>query len=138
HHRLSGVVGSGARAVLDNNRLTDALRQPLPDEPRQHVLRAAGRNADDDPDGPAWIGLPPRKPSRGRPHGNACTPTQDLATGPRQGGLLLRSRTDRRIPHPDAKSKRRVRNGPRRGRPAVMPALRMGALLALFLSRTSL
>ena len=47
--RIGADVGAGARPVLDNELLAEALRQPLADQTRDDVEGAAGRNADDDP-----------------------------------------------------------------------------------------
>ena len=41
HHRFGGKVARGARTVLDKERLFETLRQPLSDQTRHDVDRAA-------------------------------------------------------------------------------------------------
>ena len=60
HHRLGPDVAAGARAVLDQDRLADPLRQPLPHQPGIDVGAATGRKSDDDADRLRRIGLRPR------------------------------------------------------------------------------
>ena len=47
HDRLGADVAAGARPVLDDEWLAEPLRQPLPDQAREDVGRAAGGNGDD-------------------------------------------------------------------------------------------
>src|SRR6202022_3105368 len=60
--RLGGDSPLGARSVLDDEWLAEALRQPLTDQARADVGRAAGRKANDDTDRPRRKGLPPADP----------------------------------------------------------------------------
>jgi hypothetical protein len=48
-------VAGGADAVLDDHALIPALRQPVGNDARESVRRAAGREADDDVDRPCGI-----------------------------------------------------------------------------------
>jgi hypothetical protein len=43
-------VAAGADLVLDDELLAEFFRQLLPDQPRHHIDRAAGRERHDDPD----------------------------------------------------------------------------------------
>ena len=47
HDRLGGDIAAGARPVLDDEWLAEPLRQPLTDQAREDVVRAAGGKADD-------------------------------------------------------------------------------------------
>ena len=42
HDHVSGDIGAGARAVVDNERLTETLRQPLANQAREDVGSAPG------------------------------------------------------------------------------------------------
>src|SRR5215467_8401248 len=55
--RLQGNVGAGSWPVLDNELLTEPLRQPLSHEACENVGRAARRKAHDPAHRPRWIGL---------------------------------------------------------------------------------
>src|SRR6476619_5514801 len=47
HDHFSGCVGAGAGPVLDDDGLAEVLRQPLPDQARENVVRTAGGRRDD-------------------------------------------------------------------------------------------
>ena len=47
HDRLGGDIAAGARPVVDDELLTEPLRQPLTHQARDDVELAAGRKADD-------------------------------------------------------------------------------------------
>ncbi len=59
HDRLGGDIAAGARPVFDDELLAEPLRQPLADQARDDVGRAAGGKADDDAHRPRRIGLRP-------------------------------------------------------------------------------
>ena len=66
HDRLGGDIAACARPVLDDELLAEPLRQPLTDQTREDVVRAAGGKADDDAHRPRRIGLRPSE-ARSRP-----------------------------------------------------------------------
>ena len=55
--RFGGNMGTGPRPVLDDERLTEPLRQPLADQTCGNVGRAASRKSDDDAHQTRWIAL---------------------------------------------------------------------------------
>src|SRR5262249_49559149 len=57
--RLGADIASRARPVLDDEWLTEPLRQPLPHQAREDVTHAAGWKADDNAHRPRRIGLSP-------------------------------------------------------------------------------
>ena len=81
HHRLGGDIGAGARAILDDELLAKALRQPLADQSRSNVGRCAGRKAADDAHRPRRIGLRERDPRDRWQRGSACCQMQKSSTG---------------------------------------------------------
>jgi hypothetical protein len=48
HHRFGRDIAAGARPVVDDDSLAQAIRQPLADHAGDDVGRAAGRNLDDE------------------------------------------------------------------------------------------
>ena len=64
-------IGAGAAAVLDDDRLTDPLRQRLRDQARNDVEGAAGRNGHDQMDRPRRISLCAGDPWQRWKRGNA-------------------------------------------------------------------
>ena len=54
---LAGDIAAGAGAVLDHDRLAERLLEPLAEDARHHVARAAGREAEHERDRPRRIGL---------------------------------------------------------------------------------
>ena len=81
HDRLGGDIAAGARPVLDNERLTEAFRQPLADQPCNDVDVVAGGEADDDVHRPRRIGLRPGDPRDGRQRGSARGQMQKIPAG---------------------------------------------------------
>src|SRR5262249_12771413 len=77
---LGGDIGGGTRPVLDDERLTEPLRQPFRHEPRRDVDRLAGGKADDDAHRPVWIGLRIRDRRDGRQGGSPCREMPEAAT----------------------------------------------------------
>ena len=67
---FSGCVGAGARPVLDDEGLAETLRQPLPDQARENVVRTAGGGWDDHAHRPRRKCLCPRDPRRRRQCGS--------------------------------------------------------------------
>ena len=78
HDRLDGDIAAGAGPVLDQKILTDMLRQPLAQQPRDHVGRAAGIEADDQPHRPRRKGFGARDARRRRQRGHAGGETQKV------------------------------------------------------------
>ena len=81
HDRLCPNIGATARTGLNEERLAQALGQPLAHQTRQYVSRAAGSRRDDEPDWPRRIGLRSRNGCHGRQRGGACGEMQKLAAG---------------------------------------------------------
>ena len=65
-------AAAGARPVLDHERLTEAFRQPLRDQPCDDVIAARRRKADDQSHRSRRIGLRASKARDGRQPGSAC------------------------------------------------------------------
>src|SRR6266446_9407308 len=76
HHRFGGKVARGARTVLDKERLTEALRQPLTDQTRHDVDRAARGKPKHHADRPHRIRLCAGCPRDGREGGGTCRQLQ--------------------------------------------------------------
>jgi hypothetical protein len=57
HYSFGRDIAARAGTVLDDDRLPKAILQPLTDDARQNVGRAAGGKADENPDRPRRIGL---------------------------------------------------------------------------------
>ena len=57
HDHLGPDVAGGARPVVDHQRLAELIRQPLSDDARDDVGRAAGREGDDQAHRPRRISL---------------------------------------------------------------------------------
>src|SRR5262245_60145753 len=55
HDRFGADIAATSWPVIDDEWLAEPLRQPLTDEARQNVLRAAGGNGDDQAHWPRWI-----------------------------------------------------------------------------------
>ncbi len=62
HRSLGCDIAAGARPIFDNEWLAEPLREPLPDQARTDVSRAARSVADDNPDRPRRIALRPCDP----------------------------------------------------------------------------
>ena len=80
HDRLGGDIAAGARPVLDDELLAEPLRQPLTDQARDDVGRAAGGKADNDAHRPRRIGLRPSDARHGRQRGSARGQMQKLSS----------------------------------------------------------
>src|SRR5262250_997153 len=78
HDRLYTDIATTTRTVLDDELLTEALRQPLPNEARSNVVNTTGRKWDNDAHRPRRIGLRPRDPRERRQRGSACGEMQKL------------------------------------------------------------
>jgi hypothetical protein len=59
HHRLGGDIAGGARSILDDEWLTEPFRQPLTDQARDDVDRAARGKSENHAHRPDRIGLSP-------------------------------------------------------------------------------
>ena len=81
HDRFGGDIAGAPRPVVDDDGLTETLRQPLADQTREHVTGAAGREADHDAHRPRWIGLRPRSERHRRKRGSTRCQMQKVSAG---------------------------------------------------------
>src|SRR5262249_42474879 len=81
HDGVGGVVAAGACRVLNNELLTEPLREPLSYQTRDDVARTAGAIADDDAYRPGWIGLRPCDARDSRERGSACCEMEKISAG---------------------------------------------------------
>src|SRR6266404_9535275 len=81
HDRLGGDVAAGSRTVVDDERLTEPLREPLTYQARRDVRTASGREAHNDAHRPRWIGLRPSSTRHGRERGSARGEMEKISTG---------------------------------------------------------
>src|SRR5262249_22746603 len=81
HDRLGGDVAAGSRTVVDDERLTEPLREPLTYQARRDVRTASGREANNDAHRPRRIGLRPSEPGDGRERGSAHRQMQKMSAG---------------------------------------------------------
>src|SRR5262245_41651834 len=87
HDRLYTDIATTARTVLDDELLTEALRQPLTNEARSNVVNTTGRKWDNDAHRPRRIGLRPRNWRRHRQPGSAGGQIQKTSAGKFQSNL---------------------------------------------------
>src|SRR5262245_25875386 len=73
-------MAAGARTVVDDERLTEPLREPLTYQSRRDVRAASGREANNDAHRPRRIGLRPSEARYSRQHGDARGQMQELST----------------------------------------------------------
>src|SRR5262245_31418051 len=76
HHRLGADAAARARTVVDQELLTETLRQPLADEACDNVGPATGSRGDDDPHWSRRIRLRRCNAPKGREDGGARYKTQ--------------------------------------------------------------
>src|SRR5262249_37646785 len=81
HDRLGADIAARAWSILDDERLTEPLRQPLTHQTRDDVARTGRSERHDDAHRPRWIGLRPSDPRHGRQRGSARGQMQEFATG---------------------------------------------------------
>ena len=81
HDRLGADIAAGTRPVVDDELLAEPLRQPLTDQARDDVGRAAGGIANNDAHRPRRIGLRPCEARHGRQRGSARGQMQKLYGG---------------------------------------------------------
>src|SRR5215510_8684780 len=81
HDRLGCDVAAGSRTVVDDERLTEPLGEPLTYQARRDVRTASGREANNDAHRTRWIGLRPSNTRHGREGGSAGGQTQELSAG---------------------------------------------------------
>src|SRR5262249_42791085 len=72
HDGLGSDIATGARPVLNDELLTELLRQPLTYYARDDVNRLARRKSNDDAPRPRRISLRRRNPRQGRDRGSTC------------------------------------------------------------------
>ena len=89
HHRLRGDVTGGAGPVVDEELLSQTVREPLSDQARNNVDLAAGRKPDDNADRPLRIGLRSRDPRRCWQRRGAHGQMQKCSTGKFHAGLKV-------------------------------------------------
>src|SRR5262245_22549173 len=80
-NRLGGDIGSRAWLVLNDERLAEPLREPLTNETRGDVGRAASQETDNNAHRPRRIGLRPSDARKSRECGSTCRQTQKLSAG---------------------------------------------------------
>src|SRR5262249_39255061 len=78
HDCLGGDIGGCARPVLNDEWLTEPLREPLADQARGDIEPAAGSKANDDAYGPGRVVLRPSDTRHGWQRGSACGQMQKL------------------------------------------------------------
>src|SRR3954463_16427858 len=66
HDRLGGDIAGGTRPVVDEELLTETVREPLSHQARDYVDLAPSRKADDNAHRPGRIALCPRETRHGR------------------------------------------------------------------------
>ena len=86
HHRLGGDIAGGAGPVVDEELLTQTVREPLSDQARNDVDLAAGRKPDDNAYRPLRIGL---RPAIRGTVGSATAPTAKCRNGRRGSFICL-------------------------------------------------
>src|SRR6516225_7790371 len=79
HDCFGSDISAGPRTVLDHERLTETLRQPLSQQARGNVRPAAGGLPDNDAHRPRWKGLRPRGPRDSRDSGSTRCQMQKLS-----------------------------------------------------------
>ena len=84
--RLGADIGAGAWTVLDDKLLAETLREPLADQTRGNVVRAAGRNGNDDTHRPRRVGLRPRNAREHGQRDRARSQMQKISAGKFHGG----------------------------------------------------
>src|SRR5215467_12596657 len=80
-HCLGGDVARSTRPVLNDEWLAETLRQPLTNQAREDVRRAARGKADDDSHGPRRIGLRPCNSRDSRQRGRARCEMEKISAG---------------------------------------------------------
>jgi hypothetical protein len=90
---LGAEIGASAGPVFDDERLAEPLRQPLADQARNDVSRAARGKWHDQTHWPRRIGLRPSEARHSWQRGSACGQMQEFATGKFHGVPIPWSRT---------------------------------------------
>ena len=91
-HRVGGDIAAGAHSILDDEGPAKPLREPLRNQARQYVGRAAGSQADDRTHRADRIGLRPGEARYGSDRGHL----QECATGKFHGAPLTDVENDLR------------------------------------------
>ena len=97
-HDLPGAdVATATRPVLDEEGLSEALRQPLTHQAPKDVVGSAGSYRYDDAHRPRRIGLGAGDPRYGRQRGSARGQVQELSANQFHGALLCSQPADARV-----------------------------------------
>ena len=91
-HSIGGDIAARAHPILDDEGLAKPFREPLCNEARKYIGRAAGSQADDRTHWADRIGL---RPSEAR-HGSDRGKLQECATGKFHGAPLTDVENDHR------------------------------------------
>ena len=86
---LGGNIAGGARPVVDNELLAEAVRKPLAHDARDDVGRIPGRKADDHAHGPRRISLRGGDARKSGRHGGARRQPQETTSRKFHGHPLL-------------------------------------------------
>src|SRR5262249_24805889 len=81
HDYLGSDIGAGARPILDDERLAEALGELLADQARDNVSSAAGGITDNDAHRPRRIGLRSRDARHSRQRGSTRGQMQKISSG---------------------------------------------------------
>jgi hypothetical protein len=81
HDGFRADIAAGARPVLDNELLSEPLRQPLTDKAGDNVNWAASGKGDDHAHRPGWIDLRPCDVRNFRQRGSSRCKMQECAAG---------------------------------------------------------
>jgi hypothetical protein len=92
HDRFRREIAAGAGPVLDDERLTEALREPLADQARIGVVDAARRKPGNDAHRPVRESLGPRDARGGRKRGSARGDVEKSTAGRFHGSPLALTR----------------------------------------------
>src|SRR5262249_53485026 len=81
HDHFGPNIPTGARSIVDDERLAQSLVQPLADQSSEDIVRAARRKGNDQAPRTRWIGLCPRPARYCRNRGSARGQMQKFTAG---------------------------------------------------------
>src|SRR5262245_53215503 len=81
HDHFGPDIPTGARSIVDDERLAQSLVQPLADQSSEDIVRAARRKGNDQAPRTRWIGLCPRPARYCRNRGSARGQVQKIYGG---------------------------------------------------------